>query len=42
MEGYVVLGACNLSLAHTALESDRDIGLLLPCKSLSAPRADTR
>lgn len=31
MEDYVILGACNPSLAHTALESDRDIGLLLPC-----------
>lgn len=31
MEDYVVLGACNPSLARTALGSDRDIGLLLPC-----------
>lgn len=31
MEDYIILGACNPSLAHTALESDRDIGLLLPC-----------
>jgi len=31
MEDYLILGACNPSLAHRALESDRTIGLLLPC-----------
>jgi len=31
MEDYVILGACNPPLAHAALESDRSIGLLLPC-----------
>ena len=31
MEDYVILGACNPALAHAALESDRGIGLLLPC-----------
>lgn len=31
MEDYVILGACNPALAHAALESDRSIGLLLPC-----------
>ena len=31
MEDYVILGACNPTLAHEALESDRSIGLLLPC-----------
>jgi uncharacterized protein (DUF302 family) len=31
MEDYVILGACNPTLAHQALETDRSIGLLLPC-----------
>ena len=31
MEDYVILGACNPPLAHQALQSDRSIGLLLPC-----------
>ncbi|WP_328500491.1 DUF302 domain-containing protein [Streptomyces sp. NBC_00457] len=31
MEDYVILGACNPPLAHRSLETDRSIGLLLPC-----------
>ncbi|MFD0256948.1 DUF302 domain-containing protein [Kitasatospora indigofera] len=31
IEEYVILGACNPSLAHRAIEVDRRIGLLLPC-----------
>ncbi|OBK21064.1 DUF302 domain-containing protein [Mycobacterium asiaticum] len=31
MEDYLILGACNPSLAHRALGVDRQIGQLLPC-----------
>ncbi|AKN17850.1 DUF302 domain-containing protein [Mycobacterium haemophilum] len=31
MEDYLILGACNPSLAHRALDVDRRIGQLLPC-----------
>lgn len=31
MEPHLILGACNPSYAHKALESEPHIGLMLPC-----------
>jgi uncharacterized protein (DUF302 family) len=37
---YMILGACNPSLAHKALQKEEELGLLLPCNILVYEKGD--
>lgn len=39
---YVILGACNPTLAHQALQVENKIGTLLPCNVIVCDQSDGR
>ncbi|MEC4673325.1 MAG: DUF302 domain-containing protein [Nitrospirota bacterium] len=39
---YVILGACNPNLAHQALQTELEIGLLLPCNVIVYEEAENQ
>jgi uncharacterized protein (DUF302 family) len=37
---YIILGACNPNMAYKALQSEQDLGLMLPCNMIVYEKDD--